>query len=114
MVVAVRWLCVVLLATLAWNRDVGAQGTTGTINGRVVDSASATGLANVTVAVDGTQLGTLTRADGSFTLAGVPAGSRSVVARRIGYGSTTRTVNVEAGQIVTVQMALTAVAASLS
>ena len=84
---------------------LGAQGT-GSVRGRVVDSTNSQGLPNVSVLVEGTQLGTLTRSDGSFDIGGVAAGSHVIRARRIGYAARTITVNVTAGSAATADIRL--------
>jgi len=83
-----------------------AQQPTGTITGLVVDSATRQPIAGVNVVVEGTRLGTITRDDGTFTIAGVPAGTHTVRARRIGYGSVPMVVNVSDGATVSVAFAL--------
>ncbi|HWE41306.1 MAG TPA: TonB-dependent receptor [Gemmatimonadaceae bacterium] len=83
-----------------------AQQPTGTIAGQVVDSASRQPLAGVTIAVEGTRFGAASRDDGTFTIGGVPAGSYTVRARRIGYGSAAQTVVVESGTTVSISFAL--------
>ncbi len=94
---------------------LGAQQvTTGTITGRVVDSTSQQPLANVTVAVPGTQRGALTAADGRFTITAVPAGPQRVRAQRIGYASRDQQVTVTAGSPVTVTFSLAASASALT
>src|SRR5687767_1370682 len=82
--------------------NIGAQEPTGTITGQVLDSATQQPIAGVNVFVEGTRLGTITGDDGSFTIGGVPAGSHTVRARRIGYGSVPMVVNVAAGTTVSV------------
>jgi TonB-linked SusC/RagA family outer membrane protein len=115
MAAAVRGLAPVLVVTgLLWAGQLGAQASTGTISGRVVDSTSQQPLSNVTVAVPGTQLGALTRNDGGFILTNVPVGAQRVRASRIGYRSSEQPVTVNAGATATVQFSLGTVAASLS
>ena len=115
MAAAVRGLAPVLVVTgLLWAGSLGAQATTGTISGRVVDSTSQQPLSNVTIAVPGTQLGALTRNDGGFLITNVPVGAQRVRATRIGYGSKEQPVTVNAGATVAVQFSLGTVAASLS
>ncbi len=55
------------------------------LTGRVVDAASGTGVAQATVALEGTAHATLTAEDGRFTLADISAGNHVLVVRRIGY-----------------------------
>jgi iron complex outermembrane receptor protein len=56
--------------------------------------------------IEGTRLGTSTRADGTFTIGGVPVGTHIVRARRIGYGSPQQSVAVVANGTATVEFAL--------
>jgi len=66
------------------------------IQGEVVAEVDLEPLSGTEVRVQGTEIGTLTDEEGRFTLRGVPEGSVTIVARRIGYS--TRTVPVAAGQ----------------
>jgi TonB-dependent SusC/RagA subfamily outer membrane receptor len=91
-----------------------AQQAAGAVRGTVRDAASGRGLPDVQVLVTGTRLGALTRADGTFLIAGVPAGSRAVVARRVGYQPVTRAVSVAAGGTAEAEFRLTATAVDLS
>lgn len=91
-----------------------AQGSTGTITGKVVDSTTQQPLSNVAVAIPGSSIGALSRGDGTFTLNGVPAGTARVQARRLGYGLQEKQVSVSAGGSASVDFALGAVAANLS
>ncbi|MDO8794432.1 MAG: TonB-dependent receptor [Vicinamibacterales bacterium] len=104
---AVRYLLPALVSGLLWSVQLSAQiPPTGTITGRVVDSTTQQPLSGVTVLIEGTQRGTVTGSDGGFRLSGVPAGTQSVRARRIGYTSQLRSVAVGAGATATVQFAL--------
>lgn len=51
-------------------------------------------LAGVQVVVCGTEIGTLTGEDGRYRIAGVPAGKQELLVQLIGYGSSTRVVEV--------------------
>ena len=108
----VRCLSRVLALSLVAAASLGAQST-GTISGRVVDSASRQPLAAVSLRIVGTQRGTMTRDDGTFSLAGVPTGAQRVRASRIGFGPQTRTVTVSAGGTANADFTLTAQAAVL-
>jgi len=92
--------------------SLGAQST-GTITGRIVDSASRQPLSAVSLRLVGTQRGTMTREDGSYTLPAVPAGAQRVRASRIGFGPQVRDVIVSAGGSVAADFVLTAQAAVL-
>lgn len=78
----------------------------GTIRGRVLDSATSAGLPNVTVMVEGTQIGAATRTDGSFDLVRVPAGAQRLKARRVGFHSNTISVTVTNSGTATVEIRL--------
>ncbi|HEU4995593.1 MAG TPA: SusC/RagA family TonB-linked outer membrane protein [Gemmatimonadaceae bacterium] len=89
-----------------------AQGGTGTVSGQVTDARS-TGLANAEVRVEGTRLEAVTSVDGRFRIAGVPAGSRTITVRRLGYTSQRRIVTLAAGEEATLTFALQPGAVSL-
>jgi len=62
-----------------------AWAQTGTITGTVTEAESGETLPTVNVAVEGTQLGTSTGADGEYTIENVPAGTQTVSASFVGY-----------------------------
>src|SRR5437764_7230655 len=62
-----------------------AQAATGTVRGHVTEGSGGRGIPEVQVTVTGTRIGALTNANGDFTLVAVPAGARTIEARRIGY-----------------------------
>ena len=78
----------------------------GTVTGRVTDARSTAGVPGATIEVDGTRLGAITDQDGRFRIANVPAGSRTFVARRLGFSALRRTVTLNAGQETTVDFRL--------
>ena len=90
-----------------------AQGGTGTVSGVVTDQASSRPAPDVQVLIAGTQRGTMTDAQGRYTIAGVPAGNRVVQTRRVGYAPRSVNVVVVAGQTVTANFVLTAQVAQL-
>jgi len=100
-----------LLALGPW--ALGAQGTQGTVRGRVTNAASGSPLGNAQVFVAGTSLGSMTNTDGTYSIAAVPAGTQVVRVRLIGYQPTEKSVTVAAGQSVTADFGLTQSAISL-
>lgn len=79
-----------------------AAQQTGQVVGRVISGQSREPMSNVQISIAETRLGQLSAADGSFRIDNVPAGARTVVAQLIGYGGERQSVNVAAGQAVTV------------
>lgn len=92
-------------------RAQGAQG--GTIVGRVTDASTRQGIANAVVQIEGTSLGANADQDGRYRVVNVPAGTRTVVARRIGYTPTRQAVTVSGDQSVTANFVLQVAATSL-
>ena len=97
-----------------------AQQGTGSVTGVVTDSSGHGGIADVQVSVapagvaEGPGVrGARTAIGGRFTIGGVPAGTVVVRARLIGYQPAEKTVTVQAGQPVTVDLALIAQTAVL-
>ena len=78
-----------------------AQTGTGTVSGRVADSKNE-GLPGVTVLIEGTTLGSSTNVDGSYSIAGVPAGPHTLVISFVGYNTKRQPITVAAGQTTTV------------
>jgi iron complex outermembrane receptor protein len=111
--VSVRSLPLLLAGVLFWTAGLSAQGSPGTITGTVVDAATQAPLAGAAVGVEGTQIAAQSRADGGFTLSGVPAGVHQVRATLIGYGQQQRQVTVASGTAVRVEFALTREAVQL-
>lgn len=103
-----------LVATLAATATASAQQpSTGTITGRVTDSASSAPLAGAQVLVPSTRQGTITDESGSYTLPAVQAGTVLVRVQRLGSAPVERTVTVRAGETTTLDVAMTPVAISL-
>lgn len=83
-----------------------AQGT-GRVAGTVTDSASARPVAAVEVSVSGARLRAMTDDAGTFAIGGVPEGTYTLEARRIGYQRTTLAgVRVTEGSTATVSIRL--------
>lgn len=100
-------LCWVALALLPM--ELAAQAT-GRITGTVTSDA---GTPVEGAAVSAAGRGTVTGADGSFTLAEVPVGTHTLRASRIGYDEATRSVTVAAGQTARADLELEAQAVAL-
>ena len=102
-----------LLAATIRPEVARAQAATGTITGTVKNSLPGVPLGNAQISVAGTMLGAITNANGVFTLTSVPAGTRVVRARLIGYQPTEQTITVTAGGTATVSFTLTVSAIAL-
>lgn len=91
-----------------------ANAQQGTITGRVTDRGTTRPVEQVQVAVVGTTLGALTNADGAFTIRGVPAGTYSLRALRVGYSEQRQSVIVVAGQPAVTNFTMESVPVSLA
>jgi TonB-linked SusC/RagA family outer membrane protein len=85
----------------------------GIVRGRVLEAGSQRPVADAQVSVVGTTIGTITNASGEFVLPRVPAGTRSLLVRRIGFGASTREINVAAGGETRLDVTLAQAAAQL-
>ncbi len=98
------------LAALAAGATLGAsslQAQAGTVSGKVTDAASGAPVSGAQVTIAGAGLGAMTGDDGAYRIANVPAGSYTVIARRIGYIELRRAnVSVTAGGTATVDLAM--------
>ena len=102
------------LATLSFPVRLAAQTTTGTVRGRVTDAANGRGLNEVQVLVTGTRIGTISGANGDYTILAVPTGARSLAVRRIGYQPVAPAVTVTDGGTVTLNISMRVSAVNLS
>ena len=98
-------VAVVLALTLLPAASAKAQAT-GSVSGRVTDADNGQAVVAAQIIIAGSPLGRATGDDGRFVIAGVPAGTRTVTARRIGYTPQSRTVIVTDGVTITVDFAL--------
>ncbi|MEP7087962.1 MAG: SusC/RagA family TonB-linked outer membrane protein [Gemmatimonadota bacterium] len=106
--------CIAAFALVCGVSAVSAQAEqTGTIVGVVSDSATTTGISNATIAVEQTGFGAIADQAGHYRVAGIPAGTYTLVARRIGYTARRQSVTVVAGQEVTADFSLHAATRSL-
>ena len=86
----------VALLLLAATTPLLAQGT-GLIRGRVTEAGTGRPVPDARVTITGRQQGAVTSPTGDYTIPNVAAGTAELLARRIGYGRSTRTVTVTAG-----------------
>ncbi|MCG6950582.1 MAG: TonB-dependent receptor [Acidobacteria bacterium] len=102
-----RWIALmaVLVIVIAAPGTVRAQSGTGAIRGTVTSPAGDV-VSDVRVTVQGTNLETVTNADGSYTLKTVPPGAQTIVFEYLGLQSATSAVMVVAGQTASLDMAL--------
>ncbi|MDP1889261.1 MAG: carboxypeptidase regulatory-like domain-containing protein, partial [Gemmatimonadaceae bacterium] len=71
----------------------------GRVVGRIIDAGTGQGLSDVAVQLVGTKAGTMSGVDGRFAISGVPAGTVTLFARRIGYQPKTITgLFIDAGK----------------
>ncbi|MEX0907052.1 MAG: TonB-dependent receptor [Gemmatimonadota bacterium] len=81
------WMFALVLVAVGSTAAHGQAGGSGRIVGRIVDAGTGAGLSNVTIQVEGTGHGALSRVDGRYVLSGVPAGSVRLHVQSIGYGT---------------------------
>jgi len=109
----IRGLMAAAVGGLIMANPLQAQGARGAIAGRVIDSTSQLPMQSVTVTIEGTQRGAITRVDGGFLLNDLPAGTARLRVTRIGYAPQTKDVSVVPGQTVNVRFTMASVAANL-
>ena len=73
----------------------------GAVSGTVTDAETLAPVAGAQVFVAGTVIGTLSGAEGTYRLEGVPAGEQTLTVRLIGYREASQTVTVASGQVAT-------------
>jgi TonB-dependent starch-binding outer membrane protein SusC len=109
----IRGLMAAVVGGLILANPLQAQGARGSISGRVIDSTSQLPMQSVTVVIEGTQRGAVTRVDGGFLLTDLPAGTARLRVTRIGYQPQTKDVAVVPGTPAVVRFSMQAVAANL-
>jgi len=93
---------------------LAAQGSGGTVVGRVTDAATGQPIQQARVLVQGTQVGALTAETGRYSLRVPNTGAVVLEVSRIGYEAKRINVNITAGANLTQDVALTQAAFSLS
>lgn len=77
-----RGLMIAVCGLAGTFRPLAAQGV---LSGKVIDAATGKPISAVNIIVTETVFGTASRADGTYRISALPAGSYTVVASRIGY-----------------------------
>lgn len=95
-------------------RKQSQSQTTGTISGTVLDSTTKRGVEGATVTLVGSTVVVVTKADGSFRITGVQAGSQTLTVKLLGYHSRNTTVKVEPNKSTTVSITLSQASTTLS
>ncbi|MEQ9569477.1 MAG: carboxypeptidase-like regulatory domain-containing protein, partial [Longimicrobiales bacterium] len=95
-----------LVSALTWGSALSAQQP-GVIQGRITSQFGGGPVADAQVGIAALGLTTLSAADGTYRLAGVPTGEHEVEIQRIGFARTSQTVTVTAGQVITLDFTLT-------
>jgi hypothetical protein len=102
------------LVALLWASPIWAQRAgTAPIAGRVYEVASGASVAGAQIIVEGTGLRAVTDSAGRYHLAAVPAGTQTLVVRRIGFAIVRLTLTVPASGTVMRDIALAASALQL-
>ena len=78
--------------------------TDGDVTGVVANLVDGTPLSNITISLEGLRNSTVTDANGKFTFSNVPAGTYNLVATNDDYIESTCSVEINAGQVSTVQL----------
>ncbi len=99
--------CIAILGGLVFTALAMAQsGSTGTIEGRVLNAGTGRYLGNVVVAVQGTNLQAITNDFGQYRITNVPAGPVTLNASYSGLDPATTSVTVTAGQTTPADISL--------
>ncbi|MEF8796645.1 MAG: TonB-dependent receptor [Salinivenus sp.] len=86
---------------------VGAHAqSTGIVEGRVVDASNGAPLPGANVVVEGTSIGASANQNGRYRLTNVPSGSQTLTVSFVSYEETSETVEVPAGETVTLDVEL--------
>jgi len=98
-------MCAVILSLLLLPGAASAQQ--GSVTGVVTDASTGFTLSGATVQVPSLNRSTVTNESGRFALLGLPAGEQTLTVTYLGYGETSQSVTVRAGQVVETDIALT-------
>jgi TonB-linked SusC/RagA family outer membrane protein len=107
-----RGAAAALLVLCAGAWPLAAQ-TTGSVRGTVTDAKFGTGVPDVQVFVSGTRRGSITDANGRYTIIALPTGRVTLRAQKIGFAPITRDVTIASDAPATADFALNAAVMSL-
>jgi TonB-linked SusC/RagA family outer membrane protein len=94
-------------ALLVMAIPAGLQAQNGQVSGTITDRESGGPLSTVQIFVQGTSLGTLSTATGTFSIGNVPPGTYTVIAQRIGYSEARQTgVSVTPGSTTSLSLTM--------
>jgi iron complex outermembrane receptor protein len=102
-----------LLSLAGMSQGAGGQAATGAVTGRVTDVGTKGPLSDVRLQVVGSLLAGRSDANGTYRITGVPAGTYTVRAIRLGYSQGVASVTVTAGGTATANFALSVAATNL-
>jgi hypothetical protein len=89
--------------------------TTGRVVGRIIDAGTTQGMTDVQIQVVGTTIGGISGVDGRYSIANVPAGTVTILVRRLGYSPKTITgIALEAGKTAEQNVAMETAAVALA
>lgn len=91
---------------VAWGGLDAAAQQTGNVTGSVTKASNGQPVVGAQVTIEGTGLGTLSNNSGRFVILNVPTGEHTVHVQFVGWGSQDQTVQVGAGESVTVDFEL--------
>ena len=105
-------LCAIILPLTTLAQEQNTQTTSARqfidshITGHVVDAASGEHLPYITIAIEGSRLGSLTDGSGHFSIYNVPVGVHRITASSVGYQNQTLTVEVVADKTIEIKFEL--------
>lgn len=100
-----RHLALAAAVSVGWAGQVSAQAT-GSVRGQVTDGVTQRPLAGAQLSIPGTGLGAIANASGQYLILNVPAGTHTVRADIIGYGSAEQSITVSGGAAATADFSL--------
>ena len=113
--VALLAFATLLVSSAAVSAEQPAGRITGRITGRIVDAATGQGITDAGVQVVGTAIGVLSGVDGRYLVANAPAGTVTLLVKRIGYAQKQVTgIFLDAGKTVEQNISMSSAAVTLT